>query len=580
MDAATLSKAMGCSLARAKQMVDGYNIAMKAANITNVNRAAMFAAQIGTESLGLRYMEEIASGAAYEGRDDLGNTQRGDGRRFKGSGPIQLTGRYNFTKFSKWAAQQGHIKDPRLFVDRPELVRSNPTYGFLAASWYWTVAAPSLNRLSDAKDVRGATKAINGGYNGLADRQARFTRCLKLGKALLPGDVEPEYFEPKGVSMSVKAIQKAVGVTADGYYGDDTKKAVKALQKTLGVTADGLWGPKTEKAYKASDGKAGDVSSRAALKYMGNVSASTRTIAEEVVDHLDSIGKPLPTYPDMKSPVIWGKDSNPKNTEHYSGRALDFMIRNSPSVGDAVADYVWANRVRFGLTHIIWRQRIKSTVTQPGVWRPMSDRGSPTENHMDHPHCYFNGKSVTGSPKKPSKSSGSSKSTYFEPKGVSMTVKQIQKAAGVTADGYYGDDTKAAVKVLQRRLGVTADGLWGPATEKAYKGSSGSSSSKPEASSSKPKAASKAPKFPLPKGSYFGPKSGPKASVSGYYSHKADLKKWQAQMRKRGWSITADGLYGSNTRTVVRAFQKEKGLTVDGKIGPKTWAAAWTEKVT
>lgn len=96
---------------------------------------------------------------------------------------------------------------------------------------------------------------------------------------------------------------------------------------------------------------------------------------------------------------------------------------------------------------------------------------------------------------------------------------------------------------------------------------------------SKPKPASKAPAFPLPKGHYFGPKSGPAASVSGYYGHRADLKRWQAQMRKRGWSLTADGLYGPRTATVARQFQKQAGLARDGLIGPATWAAAWTEPV-
>src|SRR5699024_3011785 len=90
------SPAMGCSRARAEQMLPGYIGAMRAANITNVNRAAMFAAQLGHESVGLQYMEEIASGAAYEWRQDLGNVYAGDGVRFKGSGPIQLTGRNNF----------------------------------------------------------------------------------------------------------------------------------------------------------------------------------------------------------------------------------------------------------------------------------------------------------------------------------------------------------------------------------------------------------------------------------------------------------------------------------------------------
>ena len=95
----------------------------------------------------------------------------------------------------------------------------------------------------------------------------------------------------------------------------------------------------------------------------------------------------------------------------------------------------------------------------------------------------------------------------------------------------------------------------------------------------KPATSSKAPAFPLPRGHYFGPKSGPASSVSGYYGHRADLKRWQQQMRKRGWPLTADGLYGSATAKIARAFQKEKGLPVDGLIGAATWAAAWNSPV-
>ncbi len=89
-----------------------------------------------------------------------------------------------------------------------------------------------------------------------------------------------------------------------------------------------------------------------------------------------------------------------------------------------------------------------------------------------------------------------------------------------------------------------------------------------------------APDFPLPSGSYFGPRSGPACSVSGYYSHRDDLRRWQQQMAGRGWAITADGLYGDQTAGVARKFQGEKGLRVDGLIGPDTWAAAWTAPIT
>lgn len=184
LDAPALAEVMGCTLARAQQMLPGYIGAMRAASITTVNRSAMFAAQLGHESVGLQYMEEIASGAAYEWRQDLGNTQPGDGRRYKGSGPIQLTGRNNFRAFTRWANAQGHADID--FEARPELVRSDPRWGFLAASWYWTVARPQINSLADRRDLEGVTRAINGGLNGLADRRHRYNRALAMGDRLLP----------------------------------------------------------------------------------------------------------------------------------------------------------------------------------------------------------------------------------------------------------------------------------------------------------------------------------------------------------------------------------------------------------
>lgn len=186
LTADVLAQAMGCSVGRAREMLDPFVGAMRAAQITTPLRAAHWCAQIGHESAGLVYMEEIASGEAYNGRTDLGNIYPGDGPRFKGSGPIQLTGRHNFGLFSEWCFAKRYTTSPTYFVDHPDLVRTNPKWGFLAASWYWTVARPNLNRLADADDLVGVTKAINGGTTGLDDRRERLTRCKALGAKLLP----------------------------------------------------------------------------------------------------------------------------------------------------------------------------------------------------------------------------------------------------------------------------------------------------------------------------------------------------------------------------------------------------------
>ena len=148
--------------------------------------AAMWCAQIGHESAGLKYYEEIASGEAYEGRKDLGNVHPGDGRRYKGRGPIQVTGRHNYTNLSRWAYDNGYVPTVDYFVAAPEQL-GTISYGFLGAVWYWTTQRP-LNELSDRRDLIGATKAINGGLHGFADRETRYHRCLALGGAVLPDD--------------------------------------------------------------------------------------------------------------------------------------------------------------------------------------------------------------------------------------------------------------------------------------------------------------------------------------------------------------------------------------------------------
>lgn len=130
--------------------------------LTSGLRLAHFMGQCAHESGGFRYMEEIASGAAYEGRKDLGNTQPGDGRRYKGRGPIQLTGRANYRRF-------GRIIGIDLEA-HPEIV-GLPSVGLLCGCVYWDDR--NLNALADADNLDRITRAINGGVNGLADRRAR-----------------------------------------------------------------------------------------------------------------------------------------------------------------------------------------------------------------------------------------------------------------------------------------------------------------------------------------------------------------------------------------------------------------------
>ena len=138
-------------------------------------RQAHFLAQIGHESGELRYNEELASGAAYEGRGDLGNTEAGDGVRFKGRGLIQLTGRANYTSYGK------AIGKDLLSGDNPKQVADDPDMAVDVACWFWTTR--NLNKAADADDALKITKRINGGTKGLEDRMRLLERAKTILKA-------------------------------------------------------------------------------------------------------------------------------------------------------------------------------------------------------------------------------------------------------------------------------------------------------------------------------------------------------------------------------------------------------------
>ena len=136
--------------------------------INTTLRMQHFIAQIAHESGSFNYVEEIASGKAYEGRKDLGNTHPGDGVKFKGRGLIQITGELNYTTLSKVFGVD--------LIKNPELLEQ-PEYAVRSAMWYWL--NHGLSPLADRDDIKSITKRINGGLNGLASRQA-FLNKAKL----------------------------------------------------------------------------------------------------------------------------------------------------------------------------------------------------------------------------------------------------------------------------------------------------------------------------------------------------------------------------------------------------------------
>jgi putative chitinase len=153
------------SASKAEEVSRHLSSAMTEAGITTPRQKAAFVAQLAHESGGFQFMEEIASGAAYEGRRDLGNTQPGDGRRFKGRGYIQV----NYTEAGRALGLD--------LVNQPELA-ARPENAARIAAWFWN--SRNLNPVAERGDFVGVTRRINGGTNGLQSRQQYYADALRV----------------------------------------------------------------------------------------------------------------------------------------------------------------------------------------------------------------------------------------------------------------------------------------------------------------------------------------------------------------------------------------------------------------
>jgi putative chitinase len=243
--------------------------------INTVNRAAGFLAQCGHESAGFtilkenlnysaeglnkifkKYFPTLASAQPYHrqpekiankvygGRMGNGPESSGDGYKFCGRGAIQLTGRDNYTKF----AQSVGLTVEEAVADLETLDGA-----IESACWFWKTNG--LNAICDSDDIVKMTKRINGGTIGLEDRKKHYAEAKHLlggshvAEASVATTTATEYVTVRVGSDNdtVKAVQKALGLTADGKFGPGTEKAVKAWQTKNGLTADGIVGPATIK---------------------------------------------------------------------------------------------------------------------------------------------------------------------------------------------------------------------------------------------------------------------------------------------------------------------------------------------
>jgi putative chitinase len=146
------------------------NTAMQRYQIVGRKRVGAFIAQLGHESGQLRYVREIwgptPAQAKYEGRADLGNTQSGDGSKYRGRGLIQITGRANYAACGEALGLD--------LITQPELLEL-PQYAAMSAAWFWK--QNGLNDLADRDQFNTITRRINGGLNGLQDRLEIWSRA-------------------------------------------------------------------------------------------------------------------------------------------------------------------------------------------------------------------------------------------------------------------------------------------------------------------------------------------------------------------------------------------------------------------
>jgi predicted chitinase len=220
---------LGISQKNADKYVAALNTTFKNYNINTCERKLHFIAQVRHESGEFVYQEEIASGAAYEGRADLGNTQTGDGVRFKGRGLIQITGRSNYKAYSTYKGFD--------FTKEP----NNKKMGVIpycvdSAGWFFETKT-SLNAHADKDDLIYISYRINGGFNGFDDRKKKLTAMIK---AITCNKTTFENFEAYSIKKS-KAWDTTDALYKYGALKNSESK--DAYKRYLALTDDYLTWP-------------------------------------------------------------------------------------------------------------------------------------------------------------------------------------------------------------------------------------------------------------------------------------------------------------------------------------------------
>jgi|TARA_B110000263_G_scaffold249354_1_gene266717 putative chitinase len=180
-----------------------------------------------------RQPERIAN-VVYADRMGNANAASGDGYKYRGRGAVQLTGADQYARFAQ--ALEKTISETIEYLGTKE--------GALeSACWFWN--NNNINKYADGGDIRGSTKRINGGYNGLADREHHYEVALDIlsGDSVPPS--RPLLVKVGSTGEHVKDIQRALELDVDGHFGKVTEAAVLRWQEDHGMTVDGIVGPRT-----------------------------------------------------------------------------------------------------------------------------------------------------------------------------------------------------------------------------------------------------------------------------------------------------------------------------------------------
>lgn len=217
-----------------KQVIDGiaqHSDIIVDYKIDTFLRLSHFLGQAAHETDGFRTLEEYASGANYEGRKDLGNTQPGDGRRYKGRGIFQLTGRANYKKY-------GNLLNIDLET-MPEKA-SESQISVMTACQYWKNL--NLSLYADKDDLITITKKINGGTNGLESRKIYVEKAKVI---IAESDMNLLVAKRDDASQFISWIQnklnkKGYNLKTDGIYGRNTESAVSDFQSKNNINNNGI----------------------------------------------------------------------------------------------------------------------------------------------------------------------------------------------------------------------------------------------------------------------------------------------------------------------------------------------------